>query len=184
MTAFPFVLIVSHNALIHALNDYSAFGVLLFLLLVFFRVYDVKYKLVLRLGYNKLCVSYLYWWGRGLVNLANDRHYCQKGDMALRALARILKTGVQDSHLAKSRSPTGKSGSPTQKRLESHQFLHTVYLFHFSRKWYIWIIFRLTDFNPLSMNGLFLLNKTIYFAIFFHVTSTHIFLFGLIKIKD
>ena len=35
-----------------------------------------------------------------------------------RALTRILKTGVQDSHLAKSRSPTGKSGSPTQKKLE------------------------------------------------------------------
>ena len=32
-----------------------------------------------------------------------------------RALTRILKAGVQDSHLAKSRSPTGKSGSPTQK---------------------------------------------------------------------
>ena len=32
-----------------------------------------------------------------------------------RALTRILKTGVQDSHLAKSRSPTGKSGSPTPK---------------------------------------------------------------------
>ena len=65
MTAFPFdnngVMIISHNALIHALNDYSAFGVVLFLLLVFFdREYDVKYKLVLRLGYNKLCVSYLY----------------------------------------------------------------------------------------------------------------------------
>ena len=52
----------------------------------------------------------------------------------LRALTRILKTGVQDSHLAKSRSPTGKSGSPTQKKLESHQFVHTVYLFHFSWK--------------------------------------------------
>ena len=32
-----------------------------------------------------------------------------------RALTRILKTGVQDSHLAKSRSPTGKSRSPTPK---------------------------------------------------------------------
>ena len=93
----------------------------------------------------------------------------------IRALTRILKTGVQDSHLAKSRSPTGKSGSPTQKKLESHQFVYTVYLFHFSRKWYIWIIFRLTDFNPISINGLFLLNKTKYFVIFFHVTSTHIF---------
>ena len=51
-----------------------------------------------------------------------------------RALTRILKTGVQDSHLAKSRSPTGKIGSPTPKKLESHQFVHTVYLFHFSRK--------------------------------------------------
>ena len=30
-----------------------------------------------------------------------------------RALTRVLKTGFQDSHLAKSRSPTGKSGSPT-----------------------------------------------------------------------
>ena len=38
-----------------------------------------------------------------------------------RALTRILKTGVRDSHLAKSRSPTGKSGSPTPKNLESHQ---------------------------------------------------------------
>ena len=43
-----------------------------------------------------------------------------------RALTRILKTGVQDSHLAKRRSPTGKSGSPTLKKLESHQFVHTV----------------------------------------------------------
>ena len=51
-----------------------------------------------------------------------------------RALTRILKTGVQDSHLAKSRSPTGKSGSPTSKKFESHQFVHTVYLFHSSRK--------------------------------------------------
>ena len=51
-----------------------------------------------------------------------------------RALTRILKTGVQDSHLAKSRSPTGKSGSPTPKKLESHHFVHTVYLFHFSGK--------------------------------------------------
>ena len=50
-----------------------------------------------------------------------------------RALTRILKTGVQDSHLVKSRSTTGKSGSPTQKKLESHRFVHTVYLFHFSR---------------------------------------------------
>ena len=53
---------------------------------------------------------------------------------SLRALTRILKTGVQDSHLAKSRSPTGKSGSPTPKKLESHQFVHTVNLFHFSSK--------------------------------------------------
>ena len=55
-------------------------------------------------------------------------------DSITRALTRILKTGVQDSHLAKSRSPTGKSGSPTPKKLESHHFVHTVYLFHFSRK--------------------------------------------------
>ena len=94
---------------------------------------------------------------------------------SLRALTRILKTGVQDSHLAKSRSPTGKSGSPTQKKLESHQSVHTVYLFHFNRKWYIWIFFRLTDLNPLSINGLFLLNKTKYFAIFFHNLNTHFF---------
>ena len=32
-----------------------------------------------------------------------------------RALTRILKTGVQDSHLAKSRSPNGKSGVPLKK---------------------------------------------------------------------
>ena len=32
-----------------------------------------------------------------------------------RALTRILKTGVQDSHLAKNWSPTRKSGSPTKK---------------------------------------------------------------------
>ena len=51
-----------------------------------------------------------------------------------RALTRILKTGVQDSHLAKSSSPNGKSESPTPKKLESHQFAHTEYLFHFSRK--------------------------------------------------
>ena len=75
-----------------------------------------------------------------------------------RALTRILKTGVQDSHLAKSRSPTGKSGSPNPKKL-SPTNLCIPYLFHFSRKWYIWIIFRLTDFNPLSINVLFLLNK-------------------------
>ena len=85
-----------------------------------------------------------------------------------RALTRILKTGVQDSHLAKSRSPTGKSGSPNPKKLESHQFVHTVYFVHFSGKWYIWIIFRLTDFNPLSINVLFLLNKKKYFGIFFN----------------
>ena len=64
MTAFPFdnngVMLLSYNALIHALNDYPAFGAVLFLLVVFFREYDVKYKLVLLLGYNKLCVSYLY----------------------------------------------------------------------------------------------------------------------------
>ena len=54
-----------------------------------------------------------------------------------RALTRILKTGVQDSHLAKSMSPTGKSGNPTPIKLESHQFVHTVYLFHFSQKRYI-----------------------------------------------
>ena len=54
--------------------------------------------------------------------------------LLVRALTRILKTGVQDSHLAKSRSPTGKSGSPTSKKLESHQFVHTVYLFHFIQK--------------------------------------------------
>ena len=53
---------------------------------------------------------------------------------SVRALTKILKTGVQDSHLAKSRSPTGKSGSPTPKKFESHHFVHTVYLFHFSRK--------------------------------------------------
>ena len=41
---------------------------------------------------------------------------------------RFLKTGVQDSHLAKSRSPTGKSGSPSPKKLESHQFVHAIYL--------------------------------------------------------
>ena len=71
--------------------------------------------------------------------------------------------------------PLEKVGVPLKKKLESHQFVHTVYLFHFSRKWYIWIIFRLTDFNPISINGLFLLNKTKCLAIFFHVTSTHIF---------
>ena len=38
-----------------------------------------------------------------------------------RALTRILKTGVQDSHLAKSRSPTGTSGSPTLKKLTDRQ---------------------------------------------------------------
>ena len=35
-------------------------------------------------------------------------------------------------------------------------------------------MFRSTDFNPLSINGLFLLNKTKYFCLFFHVTWTHI----------
>ena len=59
---------------------------------------------------------------------------CKSMKHSYRALTRILKTGVQDSHLAKSRSPTGRSGSPTQKKLESHQSVHTVYLFHFSRK--------------------------------------------------
>ena len=44
--------------------------------------------------------------------------------------------------------------------------------------------FRLTDFNPLRINGLFLLNKTKYIGICFHATWTHIFLFGLIKIKE
>ena len=61
-------------------------------------------------------------------------HSCETQLTKVRALTRILKTGVQDSHLAKSRSPTGKIGSPTPKKLESHQFVHTVYLFHFSRK--------------------------------------------------
>ena len=70
--------------------------------------------------------------------VCKDYHQMTK----VRALTRILKTGVQDSHLAKSRSPTGKSGSPTPKKLESHQFVHCVYLFHFSGKWYLWIIFR------------------------------------------
>ena len=116
------------------------------------------------------------WWpwgeAKGQISLNSGYH---------RALTRILKTGVQDSHLAKSRSPTGKSRSPTQKKLESHQFVHTVYLFHFSRKWYFWIIFRLTDFNPLSINGMFLLNKTKYFGIFFHVSATHIFCLALSK---
>ena len=100
-----------------------------------------------------------------------------------RALKRILKTGVQDSHLAKSRSPTGKSGSPTPKKLESHQFVHIVYLFHFSRKWYIWIIFRSTDFNPLSINRLFLLNKNkiFWYYIFSCNLNTHFFCFALSK---
>ena len=71
--------------------------------------------------------------------------------------------------------PLEKVGVPLKKKLESHQSVHTVYLFHFSRKWYIWIIFRLTDLNPLSINGLFLLNKTNYFAIFFHNLNTHFF---------
>ena len=61
-------------------------------------------------------------------------HSCETQLTTVRALTRILKTGVQDSHLAKSRSPTGKIGSPTPKKLESHQFVHTVYLFYFSRK--------------------------------------------------
>ena len=65
---------------------------------------------------------------------------------------------------------------PSRPLAWSLQFVHTAYLFHFSRKWYIWIIFRLTDFNPISINGLLLLIKTKYFAIFFfHVTWTHIF---------
>ena len=34
-----------------------------------------------------------------------------------------------------SSAPTGKSGSPTPKKLESHKFVHNiVYLFYFSRK--------------------------------------------------
>ena len=36
-------------------------------------------------------------------------------ELIVRALTRISKTGVQDSHLAKSRSSTGKSGSPILK---------------------------------------------------------------------
>ena len=93
-----------------------------------------------------------------------------------RALTRILKTWVQDSLLAKSRSPTGKSGSPIPKKLESHQVVHTVYLFHFSRKWCICIIFRLTDFNPWNINGLFLLNKPNILVYFFSCNlNTHFF---------
>ena len=126
---------------------------------------------------NKSNLFYHFWRGSPM------EYSCEVWLKLTRALTRILKTRVQDSHLAKSRSPTGKSGSPTSKKLESHQFVHTVYLFHFIRKWYIWIIFRSTDFNPISINGLFLLNKTKYFGIFFHVTWTHIFLFGLMKIK-
>ena len=57
-----------------------------------------------------------------LINMQVQGHHTHH-----RALTRILKTGVQDSHLAKSRSPIGKSGSPTQKKLGSHQFVHTVY---------------------------------------------------------
>ena len=102
-----------------------------------------------------------------IISKGNVFHGLNRLQCSTRALTRILKTGVQDSHLAKSRSPTGKSGSPTPKKLESHQFVHTVYLFHFSRKRYIWITFRSTDFNPLIINGLFLLNKTKYFGIFF-----------------
>ena len=63
------------------------------------------------------------------------------------------------------------------KKLESHQFVHSVYLFHFSRKWYIWIIFRSTDFNPLSINWLFLLNKNkiFWYYIFSCNLNTHFF---------
>ena len=46
----------------------------------------------------------------GAVSIKKKQVY----DPCSRALTRILKTGVQDSHLAKSRSPTGKIGSPTQ----------------------------------------------------------------------
>ena len=49
MTAFPFdnngVMIISHNALIHALNDYSAFGVVLFFFLFSSGNTMLKYKL-------------------------------------------------------------------------------------------------------------------------------------------
>ena len=55
--------------------------------------------------------------------------------------------------------PLEKVGVPLKKSWKSHQFVQTVYLIHFSRKWYIWIIFRSTDFNPLSINRLFLLIK-------------------------
>ena len=74
--------------------------------------------------------------GTGFISTfkAKDLTLCLSTREHIRALTRILKTGVQDSHLAKSRSPTGKSGSPTQKKLESDQFVHTVYLFNFSRK--------------------------------------------------
>ena len=44
--------------------------------------------------------------------------YCMnpEGRFHYRALTRILKTGVQDSHLVKSRSPTGKKvGVPLKK---------------------------------------------------------------------
>ena len=42
-----------------------------------------------------------------------------------RALTRILKKGVQDSHLAKSRSPT-------PKKLESHQYIFTICAYRIS----------------------------------------------------
>ena len=45
----------------------------------------------------------------------DDCIYFLTGILLCRAFTRILKTGVQDSHLAKSRSPNGKSGSSTPK---------------------------------------------------------------------
>ena len=57
-------------------------------------------------------------------------------------------TGILLAHQWAFGSGELKSGSPTSKKLESHQFVHTVYLFHFIRKRYIWLIFRSTDFLP------------------------------------
>ena len=51
------------------------------------------------------------------VTVSSDLSWNKHVDNTVRALTRILKTGVQDSHLAKSRSPTGKSGSPTPKKV-------------------------------------------------------------------
>ena len=64
-------MIISHNALIHALNDYSAFGVVLFL-------FVSAGHTVLSINYSSAVGMSVIDGGGGLVSFAKKRHYCRK----------------------------------------------------------------------------------------------------------